>query len=164
MGGTSCDHVLIGTADLTAIRLCAQPTRHMPVTKITAVLFTHRRAAGSSLQLSAHRSTTGWCCGALVVQVLTEGFDEPAVNAILMARPTRSEGLYTQVLSTLAWHTFHAHAAFVWNSRRQASVVMVSRMPCWGSQQQWHFVLRWQLVLVQVCAASDQSHPCLQVG
>lgn len=31
------------------------------------------------------------------LQVLTEGFDEPSLDAILMARPTRSEGLYTQV-------------------------------------------------------------------
>jgi hypothetical protein len=30
-------------------------------------------------------------------EVLTEGFDEPAVDAILMARPTQSTGLYTQV-------------------------------------------------------------------
>lgn len=32
------------------------------------------------------------------VEVLTEGFDEPAIDAILMARPTRSAGLYTQML------------------------------------------------------------------
>lgn len=31
------------------------------------------------------------------VEVLTEGFDEPSIDAILMARPTRSQGLYTQV-------------------------------------------------------------------
>ena len=30
------------------------------------------------------------------VGVLTEGFDDPGVSAIAMARPTRSEGLYTQ--------------------------------------------------------------------
>ena len=30
-------------------------------------------------------------------ELLTEGFDEPGVDCILMARPTRSEGLYTQV-------------------------------------------------------------------
>lgn len=29
--------------------------------------------------------------------ILTEGFDEPAVSAILMARPTKSEGLYQQM-------------------------------------------------------------------
>jgi superfamily II DNA or RNA helicase len=34
------------------------------------------------------------CC---LAQVLTEGFDEPSIDAILMARPTRSPGLYTQV-------------------------------------------------------------------
>ena len=47
-----------------------------------------------------------WCCSSLRdgkiavlvnCEILTEGFDEPGVNCILMARPTRSEGLYTQV-------------------------------------------------------------------
>lgn len=33
----------------------------------------------------------------MALQVLTEGFDEPSIDAILMARPTRSPGLYTQV-------------------------------------------------------------------
>ena len=30
-------------------------------------------------------------------EILTEGFDEPGVDCILMARPTRSQGLYIQV-------------------------------------------------------------------
>lgn len=32
------------------------------------------------------------------VGVLTEGFDEPSVSCIVIARPTRSEGLYTQMI------------------------------------------------------------------
>eukprot|EP00741_Cyanophora_paradoxa_P004244 tig00000789_g4120.t1 len=31
-------------------------------------------------------------------QILTEGFDHPAIEAIIMARPTRSVGLYTQMV------------------------------------------------------------------
>ena len=30
--------------------------------------------------------------------ILTEGFDEPSVNCIVMARPTKSKGLYTQII------------------------------------------------------------------
>lgn len=30
--------------------------------------------------------------------VLTEGFDEPSINAVVMARPTKSAGLYTQCI------------------------------------------------------------------
>lgn len=29
--------------------------------------------------------------------ILTEGFDEPSVSCVVMARPTRSKGLYMQV-------------------------------------------------------------------
>lgn len=32
------------------------------------------------------------------VGVLTEGFDEPSVSCIILARPTRSNGLYTQIV------------------------------------------------------------------
>lgn len=32
------------------------------------------------------------------VMVLTEGFDEPSIGALLMCRPTRSQGLYLQML------------------------------------------------------------------
>jgi hypothetical protein len=36
-----------------------------------------------------------WNC-----EQLTEGFDEPALSALLLARPTKSTGLYTQVSSS----------------------------------------------------------------
>lgn len=55
---------------------------------------------GLSLRTDNPHSFTHMCCALLrlhFLQVLTEGFDEPAIDAILMARPTRSTGLYTQV-------------------------------------------------------------------
>ena len=45
-----------------------------------------------------HRFKTGETKVLVNVGVLTEGFDEPSVEAIILARPTRSSLLYTQIV------------------------------------------------------------------
>lgn len=44
------------------------------------------------------RVRSGECQVLVNVGVLTEGFDEPSISCIILARPTRSNGLYTQIV------------------------------------------------------------------
>lgn len=44
------------------------------------------------------RLRSGRCQVLVNVAVLTEGFDEPSISCIILARPTRSNGLYTQIV------------------------------------------------------------------
>ncbi len=44
------------------------------------------------------RLRTGWVQAVVNCNVLTEGFDEPSIECIVVARPTKSQGLYVQMV------------------------------------------------------------------
>jgi superfamily II DNA or RNA helicase len=85
---------LVFTPTVAVAHTMAQALRHTGVTAEALdgnMALYQRRAIISRL----HDGATDVVCNCAV---LTEGFDEPALDCIVVARPTRSRGLYTQMV------------------------------------------------------------------